>query len=137
MTRLIRLFVVTSALASTLAGCASVIMTDNRQSTVLVTASCGNVENVGARCWISGNGLRVNFATPAEIEVSNSWSPLSIECEGDLLGAASTVLMPQPNWGMAGNLLVGGVPGALIDTATGRGFNYARRVNLHRASCLR
>jgi len=29
------------------------------------------------------------------------------------------------------------VPGALIDSATGRGFNYDRRVNLHRTACLR
>ena len=120
-----------------LGGCASVFMSDNEHSTIRVTASCGSIQNIGGRCRISGSGVRAGFELPAEIQITNSWSPLTIECEGDLLGSVSTFLMPKPNWGLAGNALVGGLPGAMIDTATGKGLNYNRSVNLHQASCLR
>lgn len=122
---------------SLLSGCASTFMSDNRTSRIWITASCGAVSNVGARCIMSGQGQRAAFDLPAEVVVGNSWSPLTLQCEGDLLGSASTTVVAKPNVGMAGNLLLGGVPGALIDSATGRGFNYDRRVNLHRTACLR
>jgi hypothetical protein len=124
-------------LALTLSGCASVLMPDNRHSHILVTTSCGPVENVGARCTLVGAGSSTSFDTPAEVRVPNSWNLLSLECRGEMLGTASTVIMPKPNLGLVGNLLVGGAPGAVVDTATGRGLNYDRQVNLHRSQCFR
>lgn len=124
-----------SALA--LSGCASVLMPDNRHSHIVVTTSCGPVQNVGARCTMVGGGSSTSFDTPAEVRVPNSWSLLSVECRGEMLGTASTVIMPKPNLGLVGNLLVGGAPGAVVDTATGRGLNYDRYVNLHRNQCFR
>ena len=120
-----------------LSGCASVLMPSNEYSRVVVTASCGGVANVGARCTMVGGGNSTSFDTPAEIRVPNSLSLLSVECRGDLIGSMSTVMMPKPNLGLVGNLLVGGAPGAVVDTATGRGFNYDRYVNLHRSQCFR
>jgi len=124
-----------SALA--LSGCASVLLPDNRHSHIVVTTSCGPVQNVGARCTMVGGGSSTSFDTPAEVRVPNSWSLLSVECRGEMLGTASTVIMPKPNLGLVGNLLVGGAPGAVVDTATGRGLNYDRYVNLHRNQCFR
>ncbi len=121
----------------TLQGCASVLMPDNRHSHIVVTTSCGPVQNVGARCVMVGAGQSTSFDTPAEVRVPNSWNVLSVECRGEMLGSASTLVIPKPNLGLVGNLLVGGAPGAVVDTATGRGFNYDRYVNLHRSQCFR
>jgi hypothetical protein len=120
-----------------LGGCASVLMPDNRHSQIMVTASCGPVQNVGARCTMTGGGSSTSFDTPADVRVPNSWNVLSVECQGEMLGIASTVIMPKPNLGLVGNLLIGGAPGAALDSATGRGLNYDRIVNLHRNQCFR
>ena len=120
-----------------LGGCASVLMPGNEYSHIVVTASCGSLPNVGARCTMVGGGNSTSFDTPAEIRVPNSLSVLSVECRGDLIGELSSVVAPKPNWGFVGNLLIGGAPGAVVDTATGRGFNYDRYVNLHRSQCFR
>ena len=120
-----------------LSGCASVLMPDNQHSTITVTTSCGPVQNVGARCTMVGAGSSTSFDTPAEVRVPNTWSLLNLECRGEMLGSASTVIMPKPNLGMLGNVLIGGAPGAVVDTATGRGLNYDRAVNLHRSQCFR
>lgn len=84
-----------------------------------------------------GAGQSTSFDTPAEVRVPNSWNVLSVECRGEMLGSASTLVIPKPNLGLVGNLLVGGAPGAVVDTATGRGFNYDRYINLHRSQCFR
>jgi len=120
-----------------LSGCASVVLPDNRHSQILVTTSCGPVQNVGARCTMVGGGSSTSFDTPAEVRVPNSWNLLNLECRGEMLGTVSTVIMPKPNLGLVGNLLIGGAPGAVVDTATGRGLNYDRTVNLHRQRCFR
>jgi|GEM_PF-969984 len=133
MFRLILLILFSLALG----GCASVVLPDNRHSKILVTTSCGPVQNVAGRCTMVGGGSSTSFDTPAEVRVPNSWNLLSLECRGEMLGTVSTVIMPKPNLGMVGNLLIGGAPGALVDTATGRGLNYDRTVNLHRSQCFR
>lgn len=120
-----------------LSGCASVVLSNNRHSEIWVSTSCGPVQNVGARCTLVGGGNSTSFDTPANVRVPNSWSLLSLECRGEMLGTASTVIMPKPNLGLVGNLLIGGAPGAVVDTATGRGLNYDRAVNLHRNQCFR
>jgi hypothetical protein len=114
-----------------------VVLPNNRHSEILVSTSCGPVQNVGARCTLVGGGSSTSFDAPANIQVPNSWNLLSLECRGEMLGTASTVIMPKPNLGLVGNLLIGGVPGAVVDTATGRGLNYDRTVNLHRSQCFR
>jgi hypothetical protein len=86
---------------------------------------------------MKGGGNRATFNTPADVRVPNSWNLLTVECQGEMFGAASTTILPKPNLGLVGNLLVGGAPGALVDTATGRGLNYDRVVNLHRNQCFR
>jgi hypothetical protein len=128
------LLILTSFLLS---GCASVVLPNNRHSEILVSTSCGPVQNVGARCTLVGGGSSTSFDAPANIRVPNSWNLLSLECRGEMLGTASTVIMPKPNLGLVGNLLIGGAPGAVVDTATGRGLNYDRTVNLHRSQCFR
>jgi len=125
------------ACALALNGCASVLLPDNRHSHIMVSTSCGPVQNIGARCTLVGGGGSTSFDTPAEVRVPNSWNMLSLECRGEMLGTASTVIMPKPNLGLVGNLLVGGAPGVVVDTATGRGLNYDRYVNLHRSQCFR
>lgn len=120
-----------------LTGCASVTMNDNRTTRVRVTASCGQIQEVGARCLMAAAGQKATFDLPAEVILVNSWNPVTLVCEGELLGSTSQVLFPKPNIGLVGNLLLGGAPGAVIDTATGRGLNYDAHVHVHRRECLR
>lgn len=120
-----------------LSGCATVLSPDNRHSNITVTTSCGSVPHVGARCVMTGGGQSASFDAPAQIRVPNSWHLLTLECRGEMLGSVSAVMMPKPNMGLVGNLLIGGAPGAVVDTVTGRGLNYDGHINLHQARCFR
>lgn len=121
---------------SLLGGCAQLAMSDNHHSRVRVSVSCGAVQDVGAVCRVATMGGSVSFSTPAELVLPNSWAPVSLSCEGEMVGSVTATLLPKPNIGLMGNVLFGGLPGAVIDTATGKGFNYDRHVSLHRASCI-
>lgn len=130
-------FAITLSASLIFSGCATISTPHNVHSRIAVTTSCGQITNVGARCVLVGGGQQVVFDTPADLRVPNSWSLLTVDCQGEMLGSASTVIIPKPNLGLVGNLLVGGAPGAVVDVATGRGLNYDRSVNLHRNQCFR
>ena len=69
------------------------------------------------------------------MRVPNSVEPLSLHCQGDIMGESTTLIVPGPHAAIWGNVLVGGVVGAAVDMASGRGMNYPARVNVHSGSC--
>ena len=120
-----------------LGGCANILTPGNTTTTVWVTASCGQAQNIGARCTMAVQGSRASFDTPAQVVLANSFSPVTLVCEGEMIGTVTEVMMPKPNMGMVGNLLLGGAPGAIVDAVTGRGLNYDGYINVHRPYCYR
>ncbi len=108
------------AFSLALAGCASVTSGTTQQ--VKVTPVCeGRI--VAASCELSNDKGRWNVAAPASTTIGKSYGDLAVTCRrGNSAGAASFVSKSNNN--IAGNILLGGVIGAALDSASGAGFNY-------------
>lgn len=114
-----------------LSGCASVLTGDVQS--VRVSVSCKDQE-IRTYCTISNNTGRWSVLTPANITVGKSAQPLSISCRG-LLGTTKWRMDSSPNIAMAGNIVFGGVVGAVVDHGTARGYGYPALIDLDSPIC--
>jgi len=106
------------ALLVGLSGCASIIG-DATQSVSIDTPSCP-----GAKCTlVNGQGTFFVKATPETVAIHKAYSDLVITCEKDGKTSTSTHASSS-NIANLGNILLGGIPGALIDGGSGKGYDY-------------
>lgn len=108
--------------SSLLTGCASIVNGTN-QIVSVETRNKGEIVT-GATCKLQ-NGKGVFYVTtPGTVTVHRAYEDLSIKCEKENLppGLATAKSSTKP---MAfGNILVGGVIGAAIDTSSGAAYDY-------------
>ena len=106
-----------------LTGCASVTQGTTQSVKIeALTAAGQSVE--GAECKVSNDKADVIMLSGQSASVRRSGATLNIECTQPGLAPASGQATSRINTGMAGNILIGGVIGAAIDSSTGAGFNY-------------
>lgn len=111
-----------------LGGCAS-IATDSTQSLRLEAIDQDGKDVAGLQCELENDKGKYSGKTPATVLVRKSAENLSISCgEGD--EAARAQLVSRASGGMFGNILFGGVVGAIIDHNKGAGYNYPAWVRL-------
>ena len=103
-----------------MAGCASVTSGTTQQ--LKVTPVCeGRI--VAASCELSNDKGRWDVGAPGAVTIGKSYADLSVSCRrGGSSGAATFVSKSNNN--IAGNIILGGVIGAALDSASGAGFNY-------------
>ena len=112
-----------------LSNCAS-IMSDSVQAISVDTPNCR-----GAKCTLNNsNGVYFVQSTPGTVSVEKAYGDLTVICEKDGQTFAST---HQSNANVAtyGNILLGGIPGALIDGGSGKGYDYPNYI-VNNLSCL-
>ncbi len=99
-------------------GCASVIG-DQSQPVSVDTPACAN-----ASCrLVNSEGTYFIKSTPGSVVVNKDYNDLTIVCEKN--GKSSTsVHSSTANAATFGNILLGGIPGALIDGGSGAGYDY-------------
>jgi hypothetical protein len=103
-----------------LSGCASVTSGVTQQ--VKVTPVCEGAI-VAASCELTNDKGRWKVQAPGSLSVGKSFGDLAVACRrAASTGAASFVSKSNNN--IAGNILLGGVIGAAVDSASGAGFNY-------------
>ena len=114
---MLRVFVI-SLLGLYLSGCAS-ILSDANQSVSLVTPNCK-----AAKCTLTNNnGTWYIKETPASVVVQKSFNDLVSNCTKN--GKSQTEMhKSSANAATFGNILPGGIPGALIDGGSGKGYDY-------------
>lgn len=99
-------------------GCASIIG-DSTQSVSIDTINCP-----GAQCrLVNSKGTYFVQSTPGTIAINKSYSDLIITCEKGKNKAVS-IHASSANLANYGNILLGGIPGALIDGGSGKGYDY-------------
>jgi hypothetical protein len=108
------------ALAGALAACASVTSGITQQ--VKVTPVCeGRI--VSASCELSNDKGHWSVAAPGAITIGKSFGDLSVACRA--MGSTGTAnFVSKSNNNIAGNILLGGLIGAAVDSASGAGFQY-------------
>ncbi|MEP6724103.1 MAG: hypothetical protein ABJA77_21900 [Variovorax sp.] len=100
-------------------------MTHGTTQTVKIetlTASGQVVE--GAECRVANNKSDTVMLSGQSVPVRRSGANLSIECTQPGYAPANGQATSRVNTGMVGNILIGGLIGAAIDSGTGAGFNY-------------
>lgn len=115
-----------------LSGCASVV-NDSKQS-VHISTLCGT-SLVSASCVAENPRGRQSFVTPAQIWVDRDVRGLRISCR-DLSHRHSSVwVQAVPDVALAGNVLLGGLAGASVDVATGRGVAFPSTIQIQSPYC--
>ena len=80
-----------------------------------------------ARCELSNDKGRWEVDAPGSVTVRKSLADLAVICRrGAAAGSASFVSKSNNN--IAGNILLGGLIGAAVDSASGAGFNYPQEL---------
>ena len=112
-----------------LSNCAS-IMSDSVQAISVDTPNCR-----GAKCTLNNsNGVYFVQSTPGTVSVEKAYGDLTVTCEKDGQTFTSTH-QSKANVATYGNILLGGIPGALIDGGSGKGYDYPNYI-VNNLSCL-
>ena len=98
--------------------CASII-SDSTQVVSVDTPNCK-----GAKCTMTNSeGIFYIQSTPGSTAIQKAYGDLTITCEKDNLSFTS-IHKSKANMATYGNILLGGIPGALIDGGSGKGYDY-------------
>ena len=112
-------------------GCASILMGDKQR--IVLSVSCKERE-FPTYCDVSNDKGQWSVLTPAPLYVEKSREPLKVSCSG-ILGKTTWTLNSSPGVAMAGNILFGGVVGAVVDHRTAKGYVYPEHINLESPIC--
>jgi len=113
------------ALVAFLPGCATVLKGTND------TVALDTVPP-GANCTVDRNGERVGEvpATPGTVRLSKSRHELQVTCSREGYQTARTVTHPRFNGATFFNILLGGIPGMVVDIASGANNTYPPQVRV-------
>jgi hypothetical protein len=118
----IRLYSIVLACVA-MTGCASIV-NETTMPVRFETFSAAGVEIKDAECKLENDYGPQNIKTPATVNVRRSSKDLQITCvkAGETDGRG--VAISRANGGMAGNILLGGGIGAIIDHNKGTAYSY-------------
>ena len=98
--------------------CASIIP----DSTQVVSVDMPNCK--GAKCTMTNSeGIFYIQSTPGSTAIQKAYGDLTITCEKENFSFTS-IHKSKANMATYGNILLGGIPGALIDGGSGKGYDY-------------
>ena len=112
-----------------LSNCASII-SDSVQAISVDTPNCRD-----AKCTLNNsNGVYFVQRTPGTVSVEKAYGDLTVTCQKDGQTFTSTH-QSKANVATYGNILLGGIPGALIDGGSGKGYDYPNYI-VNNLSCF-
>ncbi len=117
------------ATAMTLVGCASVVNETTHDVRVDTKQKSGTVV-AGADCVATNDYGSTNFKSGGTQALRRSAGDMTIVCTKNGEQPANARLISRPNGGMAGNIVLGGVIGAVVDHNRGTAYTYPTWVEL-------
>jgi hypothetical protein len=118
--------------ATFLTGCASIVSNDTQELKVQVL--CGT-RPVRATCVAENKQGLWKFQAPGQVVVKNDMSELSLTCKANYMNSFTVQAPPLPSWGMAGNVLAGGLVGAAVDLYNNKGLKYPENIDITSPYC--
>lgn len=115
-----------------LSGCAS-ILHGNAQPVHVVTLCNGRA--VPSACTAQNAKGIWHFTSPGIVEVQKDFTHLDIVCKAPYFSEISAKVPAMLNLSVAGNLLLGGLVGAGVDTYRGASFAYSQDVRILYPAC--
>lgn len=128
MVRLFKLACLSTALLMSV-GCAS-LTTSNENNIRVETVDASGAEVKDATCAILKGATRTEFKTPAVIPVAKGSGDLRIDCAKEGLADGKAVLTSRAGGATFGNILAGGIIGAIVDQSTGKAYNYPEWIQI-------
>ncbi len=119
-----------------LGGCASVTH-NNAQSIQIETILASGELVEGADCSLTNVERTYEVKTPGSVEIERSGNDLEVACRHPDFPDAKATAVSRANAGMYGNIILGGVIGAVIDHNTGKAYNYPDWLQLTMGKILR
>jgi hypothetical protein len=119
------IFTTSAVLALGLGGCATVVE-GTSQNMMIVT------HPPGASCTVSRQGQQIAavISTPGNVNIGKSKNDLAVTCTKEGFEPTTAVYSSTFNGTTFGNLILGGVAGAVIDASTGASYNYPQEVSI-------
>src|SRR5215470_13863274 len=106
-----------------LAGCATIVSgTDSTTSL--------NTTPQAAQCDLRGDKFNAVVTTPASVTLPASAAPITVTCKASGYRPSTARLETSQDGWIMGNLLFGGVIGAIVDSTTGAGRKYPPQLTL-------
>jgi hypothetical protein len=110
-----------AVLLGPLAGCASITGSSTQSISIEAVERTGT--RVVAECRLSNDKGNWTVKTPSHVSVGRSGEDLSVQCTADGQDPGLVKVVSRANGGMVGNIVFGGVVGALVDNS-GAGYDY-------------
>lgn len=117
------------AASVSMVGCASIV-NDTTQPMKLETKTADGQMVTGAECKISNDYGSINARSGENAMVRRSNKDLDITCKDPANPEAIGRAISRANAGLAGNILIGGGIGAIIDHTKGTAYTYPTWVQL-------
>jgi hypothetical protein len=108
---------------SLLGGCASITGSPN-QPVVVETRDSNGAEIRRAECKLNNANGQWYVSTPGTVMVARSSDDLQVICEKENTATGYATVISSAKGAMYGNILLGGVVGAVVDHAQGAGYEY-------------
>lgn len=112
-----------------LTGCASVV-TDKTQPIKVETITESGEKITNAKCELQNDRGAYEVETPKTVFVRKSAGNLIVTCNTSNYPQADATLISRTGGAVFGNIILGGVIGAVVDTASGIAYNYPEWVQL-------
>lgn len=112
-----------------LAGCATVTH-DSSQPVRVQTVSRSGQEIVGASCESATLGPGVVWRSGETVQVPRGFGSVVFTCRAPGVPPATGTLLPMANWGMAGNVVAGGLAGLVTDHVKGNAYNHPEWIRM-------
>ena len=116
----VRVLVISMAILGS--GCAS--MTGSSDQTISVEARSNEGQVSGAMCELDNDKGKWFVSAPGSTRISRSNEDLIVTCKRDGLMPGIVTVESTTKGSMAGNILLGGFIGAIIDHNTGAAYQY-------------
>jgi hypothetical protein len=108
-----------------LGGCATVVKGTSQNISV-------DTNPQGATCTVTRNGSQIAVVqqTPGKVEVGRDKGALVVACTKAEMAPASQTVDAKFNGATFGNILLGGVVGAVVDASTGANYSYPEQISV-------
>jgi hypothetical protein len=120
-----------------LTGCASVFSPEPNASEMQIVLSCGEYANVPGQCLLRMGDEEARIQAPGKVRLVGQMKSVQMTCESMYFSPHSMTVYPLPRPTMAGNLVVGGLVGVAVDSATGKGWTFPSQVEMRLPACFR
>ena len=103
-------------------GCASIV--SGNDQTVFVETRHDGDRVIGAACELNNGKSTFHVTTPGSVAIESAYEDMTVKCEKEGLPSGFAIVKSGAKPMALGNILVGGLIGAAVDSGSGAAYDY-------------